>query len=168
MTIDIYTTPQCGFCKQLKALLKQEGVSYTEHDVTRSDALLVEMQTLSGGALSVPVVVVAKGTELQAVAIGFDEGKKLLGLPAGEKQHNAKAGNIARLTCPQCGYVQEAPIPTTSCVPFYVCDGCKGTMQAVGEDCCVFCSYADRPCPLKSSEEGCKGGICSLQSFHHP
>lgn len=148
-TIDIYTTPQCGFCKQLKALLKQEGTPFTEHDVTRSEQILVEMQTLSGGALSVPVVVVAKGTKEQAVAIGFEEAKNLLGL--GSEKTKDTPGETAILTCPLCNHTQPGVIPTTSCVPFYFCEGCRKTIQAKNGTCCVFCSYADRPCPLKSS-----------------
>lgn len=168
-TIDIYTTPQCGFCKQLKTLLTQEGISYAEHDVTSSDALLAEMQVLSSGALSVPVVVVAKGKAQQAVAIGFEEAKKLLGFGKAGKSQSAAGSGSARLTCPRCGHMQEAPIPTTSCVPFYICEGCKETIKASGEDCCVFCSYADRPCPLKSSgkDKGCAGDSCSIRSAHH-
>ena len=167
-TVDLYTTPQCGFCKQLKALLQQEGITYAEHDVTRSDALLAEMQVLSGGALSVPVVVVAKGKEEQAVAIGFEEAKTLLGFEKAGKSQSAAESGSARLTCPRCGHIQEETIPTTSCVPFYVCGGCGQTIQAKGEDCCVFCSYADRPCPLKPVEKGrgCADGACSIPTSH--
>ena len=31
----------------------------------------------------------------------------------------------ARLTCPQCGYVQEADMPTDACQFFYDCVNCK-------------------------------------------
>lgn len=164
-TIDIFTTPQCGFCKQLKAILKQERTSYIEHDVTKSEADLQEMQKITDGALSVPVVVTDRGASTQRYAIGFDAAKRLLGLGDAEKME-ADAEEIAILTCPKCHHAQSAPIPTTSCVPFYACEGCKQTIQAAGNDCCVFCSYADRPCPLKSEKGGCEGGACSLPSLH--
>lgn len=154
MTVDIYTTPQCGFCKQLKMLLQQEGVSYTEHDVTKSDADLQEMQKITGGALSVPVVVTNRGADTQRYAIGFDAAKKFLNL-GGEEKITAQVEEMAVLTCPKCHHAQSAPIPTTSCVPFYICEGCKETIQAAGDDCCVFCSFADRPCPLKSKHTEC-------------
>ena len=50
------------------------------------------------------------------------------------------------LTCPRCGHRQEMEIPQTSCIPFYLCQGCGETIQA--RSCCVFCDYADRPCPV--------------------
>ncbi len=52
------------------------------------------------------------------------------------------------LTCPQCGHKQEGDIPEGSCIPFYVCDGCKERIKAIGEDCCVFCSHGDKVCPV--------------------
>jgi len=166
MTIDIFTTPQCGFCKQIKALLKEHGLAYTEHDVTATDEVLKEMQTLTNGAMSVPVVVVDKGKSGQGIAVGFDDAKKLLrlGQSAGARPEKRRA--LANLTCPKCGHKQQASIPMTSCVPFYLCDGCKQTIQAAGDDCCVFCSYADRPCPLKSKGGACEGGVCTLRSPH--
>lgn len=167
-TIDIYTTPQCGFCKQIKALLTEKSMVYTEHDVTSSDELLKEMQEITRGALSVPVVVVNKGTDTQKYAIGFDEAKVLLHLSKEQDGAGDEKGETANLTCPTCGHVQGAPIPTTSCVPFYICDGCKETIQAEGEDCCVFCSYADKPCPISTKKDrggsSCKGGVCGLPS----
>lgn len=146
MTIDIYTTPQCGFCKQLKAMLQEQRVPYIEHDVTRSEEALQEMQEITNGAMSVPVVVTNGGTPEQKYAVGFEEARKLLtSAPEGNTEGTA-SGGTANLTCPKCGHVQRAPIPTTACVPFYVCDGCRGTIKAAGEDCCVFCSFSDTPC----------------------
>lgn len=161
MTIDIYTTPQCGFCRQLKALLDAEDREYTAHDVTTSKEVLQEMQTLSDGAMSVPVLVLNKGEDTQQVSVGFEEAKKLLGKEAKtSKKENNRQTTI--LTCPECGHRQHGIIPTTSCVPFYACDGCKKIIRAEGEDCCVFCSYGDRPCPLKKPRGGsCEGGTCT-------
>ena len=55
----------------------------------------------------------------------------------------------ARLTCPQCGYVQEADMPTDACQFFYDCFNCKSVLRPKEGDCCVFCSYADTLCPSK-------------------
>ncbi|OIO55444.1 hypothetical protein AUJ46_01325 [Candidatus Peregrinibacteria bacterium CG1_02_54_53] len=57
----------------------------------------------------------------------------------------------ATLTCPKCGHGQQSTLPTGACMPFYVCRNCKAMIKAKDGDCCVFCSYGDRPCPLKSS-----------------
>ena len=53
----------------------------------------------------------------------------------------------ARLTCPQCGYVQEADMPTDACQFFYDCVNCNSVLRPESGDCCVFCSYADVRCP---------------------
>lgn len=74
-TVTIYTTPTCGFCKQVKAFLTQENIAYEEHDVTTDDAALQEMQDLSGGSMSVPFIVFNKGLDNQETQIGYDPEK---------------------------------------------------------------------------------------------
>ena len=59
----------------------------------------------------------------------------------------------ARLTCPQCGYVQETDMPTDACQFFYDCVNCKSVLRPKEGNCCVFCSYADTLCPSKQLEE---------------
>gem|GEM_PF-2469818 len=54
----------------------------------------------------------------------------------------------ATITCPECGQKSRAPIPQGRCQYFYVCPHCKARLKPKGEDCCVFCSYADRKCGL--------------------
>jgi hypothetical protein len=51
------------------------------------------------------------------------------------------------LTCPLCGHVKTETMPTNACQWFYDCDGCKAVLKPKPGDCCVFCSYADVPCP---------------------
>jgi glutaredoxin 3 len=80
MTIDLYTTPTCGYCRQLKALLQEKKIAYTAHDVTTSEKDLNEMQQMTNGGTSVPVTVVDKGTPKQQVAVGFDGAVSLLKL----------------------------------------------------------------------------------------
>lgn len=80
MTIDIYSTPQCGYCKQLKNVLTGKKIPFTNHDVTTSEEDLMEMQNLTNGAMSVPVVVTDKGTPKQKVLVGYDDAAKLLKL----------------------------------------------------------------------------------------
>lgn len=53
----------------------------------------------------------------------------------------------ANLKCPVCGYVQEVDMPLDSCQYFYECKNCKTMLKPKEGDCCVFCSYADTPCP---------------------
>ena len=74
-TIDIYTTPTCGFCHALKAFLNEREVNYTAHDITADPAALAEMQSLSGGNMGVPFIVYNKGEADQSVQTGFDASK---------------------------------------------------------------------------------------------
>ena len=53
----------------------------------------------------------------------------------------------ARLTCPHCGFEATETMPTDACQFFYDCRGCGRLLKPLKGDCCVFCSYGDRPCP---------------------
>ena len=66
MSIAVYSTPTCGFCRQVKAYLHQRGVRFTEYDVSRDPERASEMVRLSGQR-GVPVVVI----DGQAV-VGFN------------------------------------------------------------------------------------------------
>lgn len=62
---------------------------------------------------------------------------------------------FATLTCPNpaCQHQQRALIPEHACQLTYLCEKCQLTHRCKAGDCCVFCSYADRPCPSKEGEE---------------
>lgn len=53
----------------------------------------------------------------------------------------------ATLTCPHCGHHAHEVMPTDRCVVAYDCPACTQTLKPKAGDCCVFCSYTDRPCP---------------------
>jgi len=53
----------------------------------------------------------------------------------------------AILTCPHCGHRARETMPEDSCLYFYDCAGCGVLLRPLDGDCCVFCSYADVPCP---------------------
>ncbi len=59
----------------------------------------------------------------------------------------------AKLKCPECGYVQGVEMPVSACQYFYECVNCKKVLKPKENDCCVFCSYADRLCPPKQMEQ---------------
>ena len=59
----------------------------------------------------------------------------------------------AELTCPECGFVQEAEMPNGACQFLYECVHCKSILTPKEGDCCVFCSYTDIPCPSKQLEQ---------------
>lgn len=55
-TVEIYTTPLCGFCHAAKRLLTRKGVTFTETDVSRDAALRQAMIARAGGARTVPQI----------------------------------------------------------------------------------------------------------------
>lgn len=57
----------------------------------------------------------------------------------------------ATITCPECSHQETETMPNDSCRFFYVCKGCGSTLRPLEGDCCVFCSYADKPCPPKQA-----------------
>jgi hypothetical protein len=62
---------------------------------------------------------------------------------------------LATLTCPNpaCQHQQRVIMPTTYCQVTYKCEACDTTHAHRPGDCCVFCSYADLPCPSKQGAE---------------
>ncbi len=55
-TVEIYTTPTCGYCQAAKALLRKKGVNYTEIDVSRDPDLRADMTKRAGGSRTVPQI----------------------------------------------------------------------------------------------------------------
>ena len=55
-TVEIYTSPMCGYCHAAKRLLKQKGVSYTEINVAMNSAKKQEMMTRANGGHTVPQI----------------------------------------------------------------------------------------------------------------
>lgn len=51
------------------------------------------------------------------------------------------------LACPDCGVRTTETMPTRACQYFYDCPACGAVLKPKAGACCVFCSYADTPCP---------------------
>lgn len=64
----------------------------------------------------------------------------------------------ATLTCPACGARHRETMTDSSCQFFYRCGTCGATLRPLEGDCCVFCSYADVPCPPIQRERAGTGG----------
>lgn len=76
MSITVYSTPTCPFCKQLKAFLDEHNVEYTNYDVSNDTEKAKEMIQKSG-QMGVPV------SDINGeIVVGFDKKKiqELLGL----------------------------------------------------------------------------------------
>ncbi len=55
----------------------------------------------------------------------------------------------ATLTCPTCNTEQPVVMPVDGFQHFYKCVNCEDELTPLEEKDCVFCSYADSPCPMK-------------------
>jgi len=55
-TIDIYTSPLCGYCHAAKRLLKSKGAKFNEIDVLMSPARKGEMIKRANGGRTVPQI----------------------------------------------------------------------------------------------------------------
>lgn len=76
MSVTIYTTPTCVYCKAAKAYFKENKIEYAEKDVSVDDRAREEMISMSG-QMGVPVIDVNG-----ASVIGFDQPRlaSLLGI----------------------------------------------------------------------------------------
>ncbi|MCJ7874980.1 glutaredoxin 3 [Marinovum sp. 2_MG-2023] len=55
-TIEIYTSPLCGFCHAAKRLLKQKGAAFSEIDVLANPDRKPEMIQRANGGRTVPQI----------------------------------------------------------------------------------------------------------------
>jgi glutaredoxin-like YruB-family protein len=68
MSVKLYSTPTCGYCRIAKNYLKEKGISYTEYDVSRDQSKAEEMVRKTG-QMGVPVLDING-----RVIVGFDRG----------------------------------------------------------------------------------------------
>lgn len=59
-TVEIYTSPLCGFCHAAKRLLNQKGVAFSEVDVLANPDRKPEMIKRAGGGRTVPQIFVGE------------------------------------------------------------------------------------------------------------
>ncbi|WP_296417813.1 glutaredoxin 3 [Pseudooctadecabacter sp.] len=55
-TVELYTTPICGFCHRAKQLLTSKGVSFSEIDVMADPSRRAEMMQRANGGRTVPQI----------------------------------------------------------------------------------------------------------------
>jgi len=60
----MYTTPWCGFCRNLKKQLARHGIEMTEVDIEQDPAACEFVMSVNGGNQTVPTVVLLDGTTL--------------------------------------------------------------------------------------------------------
>lgn len=59
-SVEIYTSPLCGFCHAAKRLLKQKGVEFTEYNVAMNPGKRQEMMGRANGRHTVPQIFVGE------------------------------------------------------------------------------------------------------------
>ncbi|MEQ1663090.1 MAG: GDCCVxC domain-containing (seleno)protein [Thiobacillus sp.] len=68
----------------------------------------------------------------------------------------------SNLTCPDCGVTTTCTMPTDACQWFFECPACAVLLKPKPGDCCVFCSYADVPCPPVWLARQADGNSCCV------
>ena len=58
----MYTTPWCGFCRNLKKQLARDGIEMAEVDIEQDPAAAEFVMSVNGGNQTVPTVVFPDGT----------------------------------------------------------------------------------------------------------
>ena len=62
--LTMYTTPWCGFCRNLKKQLARDGIEMAEVDIEQDPAAAEFVMSVNGGNQTVPTVVLPDGTTL--------------------------------------------------------------------------------------------------------
>ena len=62
--LTMYTTPWCGFCRNLKRQLARDGIGMLEIDIERDEAAAEFVMSVNGGNQTVPTVLFPDGTAL--------------------------------------------------------------------------------------------------------
>jgi len=60
----MYTTPWCGFCRNLKKQLARDGIEMAEVDIEQDPAAAEFVMSVNGGNQTVPTIVLPDGTTL--------------------------------------------------------------------------------------------------------
>lgn len=59
-SVEIYTSPTCGYCHAAKRLLSNKNVTFTEYDLSRDPSRRQEMLGRANGGYTVPQIFVGK------------------------------------------------------------------------------------------------------------
>ncbi len=62
MSLTMYSTTWCGYCKRLKAQLTREGIEFSEIDIEQDEAAAELVASVNGGNRTVPTVVYSDGS----------------------------------------------------------------------------------------------------------
>jgi mycoredoxin len=66
MSVTMYSTTWCGYCRRLKTQLGREGIAYTEINIEQDPASAKFVEQVNGGNQTVPTVLVVSPTGKQS------------------------------------------------------------------------------------------------------
>ncbi|HHW83736.1 MAG TPA: mycoredoxin [Actinomycetales bacterium] len=69
-TITMFTTPWCGYCKNLKRQLDREGIPYSEVDIEQDPKAASYVESVNDGNQTVPTVIFPDGTAATNPSLG--------------------------------------------------------------------------------------------------
>lgn len=75
MTITVYSTTTCPYCKMLHDYLESKNISFVEKTIDTNEEAKKEMEVASGGFFGVPFTLIALDDGRRETVIGFDKGK---------------------------------------------------------------------------------------------
>lgn len=64
MSVTMYTTVWCGYCRRLKKQMERAGVDYSEVDIEADEAAARFVEQVNGGNRTVPTVLFPDGSAL--------------------------------------------------------------------------------------------------------
>ncbi|WP_055586088.1 mycoredoxin [Peterkaempfera griseoplana] len=64
MSVTMYSTTWCGYCRRLKGQLDREGIAYTEVNIEHDPASAQFVESVNNGNQTVPTVLFADGSAL--------------------------------------------------------------------------------------------------------
>ena len=56
LSVAIYTTARCGYCRQAKAYMSEKGIAYTEYNIENSEANRTAFRQLGGQGVPLMVI----------------------------------------------------------------------------------------------------------------
>ncbi len=64
MDVTMYTTTWCGYCRQLKRQLDEQGIDYTEVNIEQTPGAAEFVMSVNGGNQTVPTLLFPDGSTL--------------------------------------------------------------------------------------------------------
>lgn len=62
MTVTMYSTPWCGYCRRLRSQMNRAGIAYEVVDIAEQPEAAAIVEKVNGGNQTVPTLVYADGS----------------------------------------------------------------------------------------------------------